>query len=332
VSRGVSLGRLGTAVLVVALGSLAYLGGSTIPGINAVVAALVISVILVNVAGDRLKTDDEVTTFLLKRVLKLAVVLLGASISLTAVTQLGIRAFIIICCSVSVAMSISWFFGRRVGLSRRASTLIGVGTGICGASAIAAVAPILDAKKEEIGVALATVFGFNAIALATYPIIGSALGLSQVAFGTWAGIGVHDTASSVATGFAYGVEAGQIATLVKLERTLFLLPLLVIAVFVARKERDEASTKKVIGANFPWFILGFVSLALANTLGWIDGLASPATQIAKTLIVLVVVAIGLTLRWRRISGLGRPLFLTGFVASATVGVLSLTAIQLLGIN
>lgn len=313
--------------MVLALGIAAELIGPRINGINAVVVALVLGLLVVNLGGDRIELDDRVPTFLLKRALKFAVILLGAGIDLASIVEIGAVAITITTVAVLLAMAISWWMGRALGLQDRSALLIGIGTAICGASAIAAVAPILKAKKEEVGLALATVFSFNAIALIAYPLIGAALGVSQVTFGTWAGIGVHDTASAVATGFAFGPEAGEIATLVKLARTLFLLPLLAIAVvLVQREDGGDTQTGSTLRKNIPWFIVGFVALATANTLGWLGGFGAFLNDIAKLLIVFVVVAVGLTLRISKVAAIGRPLFYTGMAASLAVGVFALGAI------
>ncbi len=322
-----------TALLVLALGVAAQFIGPLINGINGVVVALILGLLVVNVGGDRIELDDQVPTFLLKRALKFAVILLGAGIDLGSIADVGLKAVGITAVAVVMAMSISWFLGRSLGLVNRSAILIGVGTAICGASAIAAVAPVLKAKKEEVGLALATVFSFNAIALLAYPLIGAALGLTQVEFGSWAGIGVHDTASAVATGFAFGPEAGEFATLVKLERTLFLLPLLAIAVAVVRREDGgEADGGSTLRDNFPWFIVGFAVLATANTLGWLGDIGGFLNDAAKLIIVFVVVAVGLTLRLSKVASIGKPLFYTGFAASLAVGAFALAAIVGLGVG
>lgn len=329
----ITLELVPTALLVLALGVAARMLGPVINGINAVVVALILGLLVVNVGGDRIELDDQVPTFLLKRALKFAVILLGAGIDLTSIADVGLKAVGITTVAVIMAMAISWYLGRALGMENRSAILIGVGTAICGASAIAAVAPVLKAKKEEVGLALATVFSFNAIALLTYPIIGAALGLSQVEFGSWAGIGVHDTASAVATGFAFGAEAGEFATLVKLERTLFLLPLLAIAVAVVQREDGgETSSGSTLRNNIPWFIVGFAVLAAANTLGWLGDVGGFLNDTAKLIIVFVVVAVGLTLRLSKVASIGKPLFYTGFAASLAVGAFALAAIVGLGVG
>jgi uncharacterized integral membrane protein (TIGR00698 family) len=210
-----------------------------------------------------------------------------------------------------------------VGLSRETSMLIGVGTAICGASAIAAVAPIVKAKKEEVGLALGTIFIFNALALLTLPIIGLAAGMDSFVFGAWSGIAVHDTASAVATGFAYSPEAGEAATLVKLTRTLFLIPMVVfLALTYSLKESAEPgeSVGSSVRKTFPLFVLGFVATATANTLGFLGDLGGTVAGVGRLLVVGVVVAIGLSLGVGKIRAVGLALAITGMVAAVTVAV------------
>lgn len=322
-----------TVGVVLVVGVAGILLGPFLAGLNAVVVALVVGIAVANLASRWFDPADQVTSFLIKRVLKAAVILLGAGIDLAIVADIGGPALATTALAVVVALVVAAGLGIRLGLAPRPATLIGVGTAICGASAIAAVAPVLRAKREEIGVALATIFTFNAAALILYPIIGGLVGMSDVAFGTWAGIGVHDTAASVATGFTHSDTAGEVATLVKLTRTLFLIPLiLVVSAWEARGPNRTESGLQAIARSFPWFVVGFVVLALANTLGWLGGIGDVANDVAKLAIVFVVAAVGLTLRFSRVAAIGRPLFVTGFAASLAVGGLALAALGIFGIG
>lgn len=130
--------------------------------------------------------DPAVSRFMLKRTLAFAVVLLGAGVDVALIRSVGIPSLVVIAASVCTGLAVSWVVGRRQGLGKRPALLVGIGTAICGASAIAAVAPVIKAKEHEVGVALAAVFGFNAAALLLYPAIGALAGLDPVFFGTWA--------------------------------------------------------------------------------------------------------------------------------------------------
>ena len=160
--------------------------------------------------------------------------------------------------SVVGTMLIGWFIGRKfLKVDRDTSYLISSGTAICGGSAIAAVGPVLRAKDTEMSVALGTIFILNAIALFIFPVIGHALDMSQQEFGTWAAIAIHDTSSVVGAGAAYGEEALQIATTIKLTRALWIIPLALITSFVFKSKGQKIS--------IPWFIFFFILAMVFNT-------------------------------------------------------------------
>ncbi|MEX2547594.1 MAG: putative sulfate exporter family transporter [Chloroflexota bacterium] len=308
--------------LVVGLAVLAFVLGEVIGPINAVIAALLLGIL----AGNGLSVSDRtdgVSTFMLKRVLKFAIILLGAGIDASLLALVNLRSLGVILIVIVLGIVVSRLVGPRLGLSPDTSMLIGIGTAICGASAIAAVAPILRSKQEEIGLALGTIFAFNAAAMLTYPLLAHAFSLDPVLFGSWAGVGVHDTASAVATGFAYTAESGEAATLIKLTRTLFLIPLVVVlAVWVSRSDTDDTSLGKRITKSFPLFVLGFVAMAAANTLGLLGNVGSWISETGKLLVIGVVVAIGLSLKFAKIRALGPGLALTGLAAALVVSVAS----------
>lgn len=309
--------------LVVGLAALAFVLGELIGPINAVIAALLLGIL----AGNALpgsERSDGVSTFMLKRVLKFAIILLGAGIDASLLALVNLRSIGAILIVIVLGIVIARLVGPRIGLSNDTSMLIGIGTAICGASAIAAVAPILRSKQEEIGLALGTIFVFNAVAMLTYPVLALALSLDPVLFGSWAGLGVHDTASAVATGFAYTAESGEAATLIKLTRTLFLIPLVVLlAVWVSRGDTDsETSLGKSVAKSFPMFVVGFVAMATANTLGLLGDVGTWISEAGKILVIAVVVAIGLSLKFGKIRALGPGLALTGLAAAIGVSIAS----------
>lgn len=315
-------------IVVVGLAGLAYALSERIGPLNAVVAALILGLLTGNLFP-AVQRSDAVATFMLKRVLKFAVILLGAGVHAGLLSQVNVALVAIIVVAIGLALVIARFAGRLLGLSPGASLLIGVGTAICGASAIAAVAPILKSKKEDVVFALGTIFIFNALALIVLPVIGFTVGMDAFIFGAWAGIAVHDTAAAVATGFAYSADAGETATLVKLTRTLFLIPLVVIlAVHTSMKNFEASSTSvgRSVMATFPLFVLGFVATVTANTLGLLGAFGGTMAAIGRLLIVGVVVAIGLSLQVAKIRAVGRALAITGLVAALGVASVSFTLI------
>ena len=193
-----------------------------------------------------------------KKLLQYSVVGLGFGMNLHASLASGKEGMMFTVISVIGTMLIGMFIGwKMLKLSRDTSYLISSGTAICGGSAIAAVGPVIKARESDMSVALATIFVLNAIALFVFPVLGQWLGLSQQEFGTWAAIAIHDTSSVVGAGAAYGEEALQVATTIKLTRALWIIPLALATSFIFRSEGKKVS--------IPWFILWFIVAILVNT-------------------------------------------------------------------
>lgn len=193
-----------------------------------------------------------------KKLLQYSVVGLGFGMNLQASLQSGKEGMAFTIVSVVGTMLIGWLIGRKLlKVERDTSYLISSGTAICGGSAIAAVGPVLKAKYTEMSVALGTVFILNAIALFVFPVIGHALDMTQQQFGMWAAIAIHDTSSVVGAGAAYGEEALQVATTIKLTRALWIIPLALATSFIFKSKGQKIS--------IPWFILFFVLAMIFNT-------------------------------------------------------------------
>ena len=193
-----------------------------------------------------------------KKLLQYSVIGLGFGMNLQASLASGKEGMLFTIISVIGTMLIGMFIGCKVlKLNRNTSYLISSGTAICGGSAIAAVGPIIKAKDTDMSMALATVFILNAIGLFLFPILGHWLGLSQQEFGTWAAIAIHDTSSVVGAGAAYGEEALQVATTIKLTRALWIIPLALVTSVIFRSDGKKIS--------IPWFILFFIVAMLINT-------------------------------------------------------------------
>ncbi|WP_307859433.1 putative sulfate exporter family transporter [Cellulomonas sp. zg-ZUI22] len=204
--------------------------------------------------------------------LQAAVVLLGFGLSLGQVARTGGAALPVMLVTLTVVLVLAALLGRRLGLDSDTRTLIGVGTGICGASAIAATSAVIRASQTTIATAMATIFTFNALGAITFPLLGEAMGLSQEGFGTWAGTAVNDTSSVVAAATAYGALALETAVVVKLTRTLAIVPVtLALAVRQARRDRAAAHAT---GGGTPWtrlvppFLVLFLVASAVTTLGW----------------------------------------------------------------
>ncbi len=284
-------------------------------------------------------------TFALKRLLRIGIVLLGLGLSLAAVIQAGANSLAIIAICVSLSLLVTAWLGRVMGVRERLATLIAVGTGICGASAIVAAAPAIDADEDDISYSIAVITVFGILAIFLYPVVGSLLALTDRQFGTWAGVAVHETAQVVAAGFAYSDAAGKFATVVKLTRTSLLAPLVVFLAARYGRRRAHGGSKLDIKAMFPWFIGGFLAMAIVRSVGdsAFGGAAAPqvasawsftkhwVNYAAKLLIVTAMAGVGLSssLEVFRKTGL-KPLVI-GLVASVLMGVASLALIFVWGV-
>ena len=238
--------------------------------------------------------------FTSKRILKLAIILLGASLSMSTIVTVGGQTFFVMIFTFAMCFGGGYFVRKLFGLNWKLSNLISAGTGICGGSAVAAIAPVIDAEDKDIAFAMSSTFLFDMVMIALYPLMGKALGMNDIAYGIWAGTSVNDTASVVASGYAFSEAAGDFATMVKLTRTIAIIPtVLVFAWIGTRVKQKELQTQSGGGkVNIlkivPWFICGFLALAAANSLGWIPANVSALLKTAsKFLMVTALAAIGL---------------------------------------
>lgn len=239
--------------------------------------------------------------FTSKKVLKLAIILLGASLSVTTIMSVGKMTFLVMIFTFAMCFGGGYFVRKIFGLNWKLSNLISAGTGICGGSAIAAIGPVIDADDKDIAFAMSSTFIFDMIMVALYPIMGMALGMSDIAFGIWAGTSVNDTASVVASGYAFSEMAGDFATMVKLTRTIAIIPTVLVFAFIntriKQKElKAQSGGKKVkITKIIPWFICGFLALAIINSVGIIPaGVSAVIKTTSKFLMVSALAAIGLS--------------------------------------
>ena len=238
--------------------------------------------------------------FTSKRVLKAAIVLLGASLSVGTIMSVGKMTFFVMIFTFAMCFGAGYFIRKLFGLNWKLSNLISVGTGICGGSAVAAIAPVIDADDKDIAFAMSSTFLFDMVMIALYPLMGRALGMSDIAYGIWAGTSVNDTASVVASGYAFSEAAGDFATMVKLTRTIAIIPTVLVFAWIGTRIKQKelkasGNGKKVNLMNIiPWFIGGFLLLAIINSVGLIPTNVSGIMKgTSKFLMVTALAAIGL---------------------------------------
>jgi len=264
-----------------------------------------------------------------KQVLQLSVVVLGTGLSLTQVLQVGGQSLPVMLGTLAVALAGAWAGGRLLGIRRDVATLVGVGTGICGASAIAAVTAVIGAAEVDVAYAVGTIFTYNIAAVLLFPTIGHLLGLSQQAFGLWSGTAVNDTSSVVAAAYAYGPAAGAYGVVVKLTRSLMIVPICLVLQAWQNRRREPVAVRTAPRGwwrALPLFIAGFLVTSAIDSLGWIPVSWHPDLSLTGTFLITVALSgIGLSLRPAQLRAAGpRPLLLGGMlwvlVAASSLGI------------
>ncbi|MFY9286107.1 MAG: YeiH family protein [Tissierellaceae bacterium] len=277
--------------------------------------------------------------FTSKRVLKFSIVLLGASLSIGTILNVGRLSLTVMFFTLLTCFGGGHFVGKWLGLDWKLSNMISAGTGICGGSAIAAMAPVIDAEDKDVAYAMSATFIFDMAMIILFPIMGRALGLSDMAYGLWTGTAVNDTSSVVAAGYAFSEAAGDFATMVKLTRTLSIIPtVLVFSVINAKLNSQKANVnssnqeKVKITSLFPWFILAFVGMSIINSLGVIPAtVSSTMKSVSRFLMVAALAAIGMNTDFREMKKSGINPMIHGFIISALVVIVALAVEYAMGI-
>jgi uncharacterized integral membrane protein (TIGR00698 family) len=282
-----------------------------------------------------------------QRVLPFAIVLMGAKLDFFDVLRVSAQSLAISVVCVVLALSLTIGLCIRTGVSRSLGILIGVGTAICGGTAIAVAAPVIEANDEDTAFAITTITIFGLVSIAVFPLLGQALALSQPDFGVWAGVAIHATPQVVAAAFAFGPESGEIAVIVKLVRVLLLAPVVIgLGIWHAREKRrrEQAYVSQPAGFTtlFPPFILGFVVFALANTLNlfpdftfhlkesalWPAGshdvsMSEAVTTTSGFLITMAMAGVGLGVNLRGLLAVGLKALWVGLFSAVVLAAFSL---------
>lgn len=253
-----------------------------------------------------------------KKLLQYAVVGLGFGMDLHESLASGKEGMLFTIASVAGTMIIGMLIGyKALKINNTTAYLISSGTAICGGSAIAAVGPVVKAKDSEMSIALATIFILNAVALFLFPVLGHCLGLSQQEFGMWAAIAIHDTSSVVGAGAAYGEEALQVATTIKLTRALWIIPLTLVTSLIFRSDRKKIS--------IPWFIFWFILAIIANTylLDSVPEVGRAVSGFSRKLLTLTMFFIGSSLSKETVRAVGIRPMIQGVILWIIISVGSL---------
>lgn len=311
------------------------------PSIGAAVGEVLLAVLGGMALGHALRLPASFgpgVRFAYDTVLRAGIVLLGATFSVAQVAKVGGRAVGMIVALMAVALLLAHLLARLAGVPPRLGSLLAVGTAVCGNSAIVATAPVIGARDDEVSFAIATNTLLGTAAVFLYPLLGHALGLSDGAYGTWAGTAVNDTSQVLAAGFAWTDGAGRLATAVKLTRNallgLVVLGMGLLYASTPRAEGEKGPRRPLV----PGFVLGFLALALLHSLGVLDllsralgadvpGLAHDASRL---LVLVALAGVGLSTRLSAMRKTGLRPFLVGLVTASVVSAASLLLIRLLG--
>lgn len=311
--------------------------------IGASVIALFIGMFLNPLLGKQ-KIFQPGLKFTSKKILKFAIILLGASLSIGVILNVGKLSMAVMIFTLLTCFGGGYIVGRLLGLNWKLSNLISAGTGICGGSAIAAIAPVIDAEDKDIAYAMSATFLFDMVMILLFPIMGHAMGLNDTAYGLWAGTAVNDTSSVVAAGYAFSEAAGDFATMVKLTRTLTIIPaVLIFSLIQTRLRRKEAPGETISDGNtagtrvnflalLPWFIIGFVGLAVLNSVGLIPvAVSAGAKELSKFLMVAALAAIGLGTSFEEMKKSGIAPMIHGFIISVLVVIVAIAVEYFMGV-
>lgn len=320
--------------------------------IDSMLIAIVIGMVIRNVVGLRERFLPGVKTAVTS-LTSIGIVLMGAKLDFRDMARTSTTALAISVVCVGVALALTIAMCKKLGVTEKLGTLIGIGTAICGSSAIAVAAPVIEADERDTAFAITTVTLFGMIAVFVLPVLGGVMNLDEPSFGVWAGTSVHAVPQVVAAGFAYGPTAGEVATIVKLARVLLLAPVVIgLGVWYGRRKRAQRIAHVTRIAAFttlvPPFILGFLALAIANTLQllpdftlhlrdsflWQAGdrpivLAKLVTQLSTFLLTISMAGVGLGVDLRGLARIGLGALYVGFASSVVLAGFSLVLLRML---
>jgi uncharacterized integral membrane protein (TIGR00698 family) len=322
-----------TLCVVLAAGAL-WLHGLPVMGIlSALILAILLGIAVRNTVGVREEFQPGIAVCL-RRVLRIAIVLLGLQLSLQDIAQVGFGGFALVTATLTATLLFTKWLGRTLGIDRRLAELIAAGTAICGASAVIATNVVTEGSDEDVayGIAVVTVFGTASMFL--YPLLAHALALRPAAFGVWAGASIHEVAQVIATAFQDGRVSGQMGTIVKLTRVMLLAPAVIALGALRQDDRagqagaalqdsGAAGTPRTRRVAVPWFVVGFVAMTGVASLGIVpEGVKAAVKSLDLALMAVALAAMGLETRIAKLSGKGWKPLLVGAGAWLFISVFS----------
>ena len=303
--------------------------GKLLPVVGGPVFAILFGMIIAFIPKQESFTPG--INFTSKKILQYAIVLLGFDMNLFHILTVGRQSLLIIISTISVALIVAYVISKALKIPSKTAVLVGVGSSICGGSAIAATAPVIGAEDEDVAKSISTIFLFNVIAAFIFPALGHLIGMTDQGFGMWAGTAVNDTSSVVAAATSWSNAAGNdtaltLATIVKLTRTLAIIPItFILAIYRSKKEKIASGGAFKISKIFPWFVLFFLLAAVISTVfSMPPTVTKPIVGLGKFMITMAMAAIGLNTNIvHLIKNGGKPIFLglCCWIAVAGVSIL-----------
>lgn len=289
--------------------------GNLFPIIGSSVFALILGILL-NELTDLPENARLGLNWSGKKLLQYSIIFMGFSLPIATVASTGLSSLKISLPTITVAFLAAIIFGKVFHLKSHLRTLIGFGTAICGGSAIAAAAPIIEADEEEIALSMSTIFFFNILAVFIFPVLGHLWHMSNFHFGLWSGTAINDTSSVVAAGFSYSKAAGELATIVKLSRALMIVPvclgLIGLKLF---RTKQEGSKKGMLKKIVPWFIIWFIVASILSSIGIVPKVVIPyLKEISQLFMAMALIGIGSKVSWNQFRSAGAAPLLVGFIS------------------
>lgn len=303
---------------------------SLVPGdiIGATVMALLVGMAL-NPLFNKYEQFNKGVSFTGKMILRLGIILMGVNMNFSEVLSVGKYSLFVMIFTMGTAFGAGNLIGKLFGMNWKLTNLLSVSTAICGGSAVAAVGPVIKAKGEDIAYAISSTFIFDVLTVVVIPWIGMALGMSEMGYGLWVGTAVNDTSSVVAAGYAFSEFAGNTSVIVKLTRTLFIIP--IVLIYSVITERIEAKTAGGQGHKpvnikkiFPFFIIFFLVVVLLRSTSIIpEALVPGLSKSSKFCMVMALSAIGLKTSYNDMKDIGFKPMILGFVIDTLVVFVSI---------
>lgn len=318
----------------IAVAAVARLATSFLPSIvSEVTIAILIGLVIGRLPAVRSASLAPGLKLAAERLLRLGIILLGAKLSVSQIAGIGLPAMAIIVATMAAALTVVLLLSRLAAVDGRLAVLLAVGAAVCGNTAVVATSPVINARPRDTAYAVATVTLFGTIAVFAYPLIGHAAQFGDAVFGLWAGIAINDTSQVVAASAAYSAGAFEIATVVKLIRNALMAPLLLGIAWTWNRHTGVAGdTRAGLRRAVPLFVLGFLALSALRSVGVIDtGLANTFETVARSLILVALAAVGLSVRLEDLRQVGPKPLLVGLTAALAIGAATIVAITAFGL-